>query len=513
MKKNEIKSNDGPIKDKLISNTIYLFLDWASLSVIGFFFWFIAGKFLLPVEYGIVSTSVNLALLVGSASLLGLHFTVWKLIPEFLGRREHMKINSLIKSSMKFVLISNSIILVTTLMFSSFISSVLKMPVNVLLISVLALFSYSVALQFRYIIYSFQEMKVLAITDIIGQVGKLVISLALILFGFKYFGPLIGFLLGNVIMIILRFRYIPLKLKTGKIDEKSIMLTYAIPAFIITLCWLVFINGQYILITALKGPEVTGIYAVAMVLTSYLVVIPTTLNSALIPITSSLSIESDAKVKQSRLIGLVLRYSLLITIPLAVLLVLFSEPAILIFSRAEYVSASQFIPLLAFASLIQGISGIFLDNIYAVGQPKVNRNILIFGTLIFLLSAGILIHLFSALGSAIAYTISAVFLVLVSYMYLRNKIKLGFPFKGLAKLILSAAFSFGLLYLIMGYVHDFKIRILFALMSCMLYLIVLLPIKFYKDEDIKVLEFFSTKIPIIGKYVVKLQSLLSKFKE
>ena len=85
------------LRKKLISNTIYLFLDWFVLTLMGFFYWLVAGKTLLPKEYGIVSTSVNLALVLVGISLLGLNITIQKLIPELLARRERRKINSLIK--------------------------------------------------------------------------------------------------------------------------------------------------------------------------------------------------------------------------------------------------------------------------------------------------------------------------------------------------------------------------------------------------------------------------------
>jgi O-antigen/teichoic acid export membrane protein len=56
----------------LISNTIYFFLDWFVLTLAGFLYWFIAGKTLLPEEYGIISTSTNLAIVLSGMSLLGL---------------------------------------------------------------------------------------------------------------------------------------------------------------------------------------------------------------------------------------------------------------------------------------------------------------------------------------------------------------------------------------------------------------------------------------------------------
>lgn len=496
------------IKNKLISNTIYLFLDWFALSIIGFFFWFVAGKFLLPEQYGIVSTSVNLAILVGGASLIGLNFAVWKLVPEYLARKEGGKINSLVKFSLKITLVSNSIIVLIFLIFSSVLSQVLKIPPNAVLMSGAIMFTYSVALQLRFVIYSFQNMKKIAVTDIIGQISKLTISVLLVVFGFKYFGPLIGFLISNIVVILLRVSSIPFKGKADVIDKKSIMTNYALPAFVIGLGWLIFTNGQYILINALKGPEITGVYTVAMVLTSFLVIIPTTLNSALLPITSGLSVENGAKNKQGVLIGIVLRYSLLVTIPLAMLLLLFSQTAILLFSRAEYLSASQFFPLLVLGSLIYGISAIFLDNIYAIGKPKTNRNIVVVMTLIFALLAIPLTHVFSALGTALAYTISATLLTASSYIYLRRKMRLHIPIEGIDKLAISTLVSFGMLYLATNLFPTIVIKLTFACLALIVYALLLFSLRFYTLYDTKILDFFAGKFPVLKKQIMAVRNIL-----
>ena len=371
--------------------------------------------------------------------------------------------------------------------------------------------SYSVALQFRYIIYAFQDMKRLAITDFLGQATKVVISPILIFLGFKYFGPIVGFLFGLVLVIVSRIWSIPLKGRPVKINEKAIMFTYALPAFIISMGWLIFTNGQYVLLTALQNPAVTGLYTVGLLLTSILVVVPTTLNSALLPITSQLSVERDSENRRGRLIQSVLRYSILVTLPLAVVLFLFSETAILLFSRAEYLSASKFFPLLIVGSVIYGLGGIFQDSIYAIGKPKANRNIVIIMTLVFLILAFPLIYLFSAMGAATAYTISATLLTILSYMYLKKHVKLTIPYSSVIKVMFSIIVSFGSLYLILGVIENLLLRVFFASLSFLIYLVILLPLKFYTKDDIKILDFIAKKIPIIKDYNKILQNLIKKF--
>ena len=500
-----------PIGEKLISNTFYLFLDWFALSIIGFFFWFASGKLLLPEAYGIVSTSVNLALLLGGASLLGLHLASWKLIAGYTVRKKNKKIVALTRFSLKFVIISNLVVLAMLFSLSPFLLTILKIPLSVLLLSGAILFSYSIATHFRYIIYGFQDMKKLMITDVMGQLSKLLVSIILTLLGFKFLGPLIGFLFGQVLIILSRIGSIPLKGTGGYIDKKYVMFNYALPGFIVGIGFLVFTNGQYVLLTALRTPEVTGLYTVAMLLTSFLVFVPTTLNSALLPITSQLSVERNAQIRQRKLIQLIIRYSLLMTLPLAILLLMFSKIAILLFSRVEYLSASSFFPVLIIGSVVYGIGGIFLDNIYAIGRPKVTRNIVILMTLTFLALSFPLIHFLSALGSALAYTISAILMTLMSFWYLRKTIHMSLPYYSIIKLLISIIISFGLFYLLMNLVQNIVFRLVLAFLSSLLYLIILVPLKFYTKDDMKILDFLERRIPFLNKQIVKLRDAMTKY--
>jgi len=113
---------------KLMSNTAYLFLDWLSVSLMGFFYWFIAGKTLLPEEYGVVSTSVNLAAFLSTISLLGINTALWKLLPEYEARKEKGKSKQLIKFSFQIALLTNLLILLIFVGFSNTVSSALKIP-------------------------------------------------------------------------------------------------------------------------------------------------------------------------------------------------------------------------------------------------------------------------------------------------------------------------------------------------------------------------------------------------
>lgn len=498
------------VNKKLISNSIYLFLDWLIVAIMSFLYWLIAGKTLLPEEYGIVSTTTNLTIVLSNVSMLGLNTAVWKLIPEYQVRKEYGKINSIIKFSLKIVVFSSLTFSFILIFLSSFLQPIIKIPLIAIFLSALIILAFSISTQFGMIIYAFQEMKRLLLTDWISQLTKVSFSAILIFLGLKYLGPIIGFFLSFFILALIRLLLIPLKGKGNKINEKEILFDFAFPAFISNISWIIFINGQYVLLTILKSTEATGLFTIAMILTSPIAVAPNTLTSALLPIISQLSIDHGTKKKQTYLILTVFKYGLLITLPITLILILFSNAVILIFSRAEYLPASNLFPILALASLIYGLGNIFLNNLYAIGKTRLNRNIVVLTTISFFILAIPLINFFSGFGLSLAYFLAGVILLTLSYFFIRKFLDLRLPLKSIGKILVSATISFSFLYFTTYFTSGLLIGIPLAIISLLIYLLILVYLKFYTQDEVIILKFFASKIKIFRKQIYFLINFLSK---
>ncbi len=494
-----------------MSNTFFLFSDWFSLSVLAFLFWFIAGKTLLPEEYGVVSVSVNTTILLSVFSLLGLHTTVQKLIPEYLGKKQKGKVGGLIKFSLKTILLTNLLLMTILLIFSPYFASLLKTTTQIIWIITISIILHSFTIQFGFILYGFQKMKKVFITNFYGSAAKVIASVILIFLGFSYFGPILGFSLNLLIISVLRLRSIVSSMNSGTIDQRHVMIDYALPAFIVNISMAILAYAQYTILTVLQNPEITGIFTIAMVLTSPITIIPITMTTALFPITSRLSVENNAKKRQRYLIQLVFRYALFIIIPLSMLLVIFSKQLILLFSKLEYLPASQLFPILALAGLIYGCGMILYQNIYALGKPKTNRNIAIVTTLIFLTLAMILTPLYSAFGMAMAYLLGVTILSILSFVYIRKYIGFTLPLTSLVKIIIASLISMGLFYLIVLYIQSIVVEIVLLSVVGLVYLTILLLLRFYTKEDIKIIKSVAAKLPFVKKPLLKLSKILSKF--
>jgi len=496
------------IGQKLISNTIYLSLDWFVITIMSFIFWFSLGKTLVKEELGIVSTLINFVVLISGISILGITQALSKLIPEFK-KKDSKKLYSLIRISIRPILIVLAVILLALFIFSNQLSVILKVPREGILISIFSLFAIVPFSFFGSVIYGFQNMKKYFLTDFFQSFFKLSVSILLIYLGFRVYGPLIGFGMGYFIAMFMRLDLKYFKGKDSSFSYKELFV-YASPALVSTIASYTMTNSQYIILSILKNPGVTGIFTIAFLLTSFIGVIVNVLASALFPIISGLSVDRKMKVREGYLIGVVMRYSMMVIVPISVVLLIFSNLFVLSFSSIEYISATTYFPILIPAVIMFGIGGIFNSNLYAIGKPKISRNIIVITAILFLILSIVGVSYFSALGISFAYLASMAFYLVLNVFYIRKFLKIKIFTSDVIKILVSSALVGILLLLIYPVVNGIVSLAIVSISSMILYLILLVPLRFYRSEDISILEFLAKKIPTFNKPISMAINFLRK---
>jgi hypothetical protein len=87
------------------------------------------------------------------------------------------------------------------------------------------------------------------------------------------------------------------------------------------------------------------------------------------------------------------------------------------------------------------------------------------------------------------------------------------PKKDFMKILISSLISFAFLYLTTKITFGTLIDLILLLFAVAIYLFALALLKFYKKEDVKVLEFFEERTPILKKTIRNLKTFLEKFIE
>lgn len=481
------------------------------MTLLSLIYWLIIGKTLSPQSYGVVATSLQISMFLSYFSILGMDITVTKLIPELVERKRKTKIQGLIKFSLKIISVPSITIALILIIFSFQLSPLLKLEPKVLWLTALSIITYTLAKFLGSIHYGFQDIKKFFWTNFYGQLTKVVLSSALILLGFGYFGPLVGFLICFLIISITRFSKRLFTISKKTVIDKKLILKYSIPAFVTVIFSILFNNTQYIILILLKTGEATGLFALGMIISSVITVIPSVLSSALFPITSQLSVNKNRKSRQVYLLKLVFRYGLFFTLPIAVFLILFSRYAILFFSRPEYLPATDLLPFLTIAGVFFSLGYIFLSNLYAIGKPKTQRNIFAVVSSVYLFLAIPLTYYFSGRGLAIAYLLSTILFFCLSFIFIRKHLTFKFPVKDIGRIIFGVLVSFLFLILARQFIHNFLVASVFVIVAVIIYLLVLLKLNFYIEEDLKILDFISEKSPILKDEIVRFRNYVSKF--
>jgi stage V sporulation protein B len=497
---------------KLISNTSFLLMDWFLVTIFSFLFWLVIGKFLSKQDVGIITTSVSTVIILSSISFFGFSPTISKLIPEYIQHKQQKLSAALIKFAAKILLVSNIAIVAVLTIFSTQIASLLKiLPIHVALIGVgtlaMSLSDFSGA-----VLRGFQKMIKIALTDTVGYGIKAALTFILLFLFMNNIIPLIVFSVSYLAIFLLRMKTSWFLSKGGKLNYKEIVSSYAFPSFISSIAWLVFTNAQYVILTFIQDPATTGVFAIASIVTTLIAVIPVTMSSAFFPILSQLSVSSSFKKNREYLLSNVLHYALFISIPLALLFTFFPTKIIILFSRAEFLDAKSLFPILSLAAILSGIGILFLSNLYALKKIKQNRNIVIVTALIFLSLAIILTKMFSSLGLSVAYTTAMFFMFFASLYYLRKIVNVKIPFLNILKILFATSIWLITLGFLSRLVFNNVLELILLVLSAVLYPLILLFLKFFRKEDVKILEHVKKYVPSFGKFFVNaVIKIISKF--
>jgi len=323
----------------------------------------------------------------------------------------------------------------------------------------------------------------------------------------SYVGPLIALLGAFFLIFLFRVKASWFSFKTDGETFHELM-KYAYPAFIISIAGIIFSNTQYIILTLIKNPAVTGIFGYASLVTSPLDLIPITLGSALFPIMSKLS-SGNTRRKQSYLINLTIRYSLMIVLPLAAFLFYFSKQFYAIFFP-NYIESASLFPFLIPGTIFLGIASIFNTSIFAVKKPNASRNVSVSTTAVFMILSIPLTILYSAKGLASAFMISTFVMFVISFYYIKKFIHFKTHVASYVKLFIATALFFVMLVSINYLTESIFLKIIFIALNLLIYFALLLVVKFFIKEDAQLIRALSRRSPIIQKQMQHFADFIEK---
>jgi|GEM_PF-3321889 len=492
---------------KAVSNSLYTFLNWATLSTLGYIFWVILAKTTTTSNVGILSSITNIAMSVVLVTTLSMNYVLSKIVPEYQAKGEAGKISATNGWAIKMTSAATLAAMVAIALLSPYItaSGYLSSNETLLLLGMIAAL-YALCMS-ETLLYALQSMKRIFVTNALAYSGRVAAVLILFWLGYSFHWFIAGIVAVTLAAAAYRLKWIPM---SGGPVEKGKIWSHVPSAMLSNLSGISMNQGGIILLSILGSMAGVGVFTIAFMFSMFVRAIPQVLSIAIMPICAeAYACKQTESVK--RLISYAFKTSFIFTIPLAVVTILFSKELLESFATANYVFGTSTMQIMTIAFLIHGISSVFLNVLYYTGSLKSYRNISVAGGALNIIMCAALIPQFGIKGAAAAFFASAVLLTALSMYASRKKLGFSFELRPLAKnLAASLVFAVLMIYFkTLG--NSMLIMTAATAVSAAVYVALLLLLRYFDNTDIKILETIRSKRPEFGAVINPVISVARRF--
>jgi len=404
--------------DGLLKGSIILFVMINIFNLINYIFQFSMVRLLGPEDYGILAVLMSFVYIF-SIFVEPIQTVISKYTSKFNFHGNYGKIKWLLFKSLKKSLIFSSILFLVLLPISFLFSYLLNIHVSLIIFTNLLLFVIISQPILRGVLQGTKNFKQLGWNMIIEASLKLVISIGLVLIGFRVYGPMAGVIIGSLFSFIIMFFNIKYIFKS-KSQEETIgdIYSFNLPVIISMIAIVIMYSVDIIIAKAVFNPEIAGKYAVVSMFGKIIFFSTYAIGKAMFPFSTE-SHESKKNTfgifKKSLIMGL-----FFISICLLAYL-FFPSLIILIFAGSKYVDISGLLFIVGIAFSFVSVSNLFI--LYLLSINKLNKGALVLFFIAILQIFSLII--FGKDLRSYSITLLIVNLVLFSYSaYLLVKVRL-----------------------------------------------------------------------------------------
>ncbi len=458
----------------LLSNFIFF--------ISSYLIYFGLARILAPEEFGVYGVVISLMSIIVIIFVNGLQQTVSKFVSEKEELAEIIK-----RKALLFQLIVGSI---TTLIY--FLASpLIALALNdssltpFIQLSSLIIFFHSLYAVFIGYFNGLKQFKKQAILQGTYSVVKLLLILALVLFGFGLFGAIGGFVFASFFAFLISFAFAGRKKLKGRFAVKKLAF-FAFPLMVFSLITNLLLNISLLSVKALSQAKFANIfsayYTAAFTVSQIPYFITISIIFLIFPLISTATFSKDF-AKAKNYIKKTLKYSLLVLIPVVFLIASTSKELIVLLYSSKYAFAGPILFILAFAFGFYSLFLILCSIISASGRAKTSM-FFAFSVLVLLIILNfVLIPLQSLVGAATATFIALFFGMLLSLLFVFAKFKAMLKVNSFLKILCAGLIVF--LFSVLFPVSGLMLLLKYVFLLC-LYIVVLILLKELRQKDIKV---------------------------
>jgi O-antigen/teichoic acid export membrane protein len=296
----EIVKNEK--RNELFKASFILLILLNIANVLNYLFHFVMGRMLGPVDYGTLAVLTSI-IYIFSIPTSAIQTLVARHTARFNVNKEYGKIKGMLGLTLTEAGGLAIFLFIIFIILSYFFSDIIKIPLGLLCLTGLYIFGAVLSPIAVGILQGSKKFGVWGWNSILNSSVKIIVSIILVLAGFRVYGPMLGFFIGVIISFLFIFPYIPEILRARTISEKiSIIskenISLLIAIFMITLMYSLDIIFAKIFFSA----EIAGKYAVASMIGKMIFFGTSSISGAMFPISSERFFK-DSKEKTNKIIN------------------------------------------------------------------------------------------------------------------------------------------------------------------------------------------------------------------
>ena len=500
-------------KVKTIRDISYLYLSNISSSLIGIVYFLIIARLLSSYEFGIVTTLILIYTFAITVGNLGISYSIPKFITQAIAQNKKSVAYEIFIKLLIITIISSIIFGLIFFLLSTTISFYLVNSNNLTNLLYLLSISVSLSILLPTLISSIQALQLFAELSLIKFLYLLIRkagAILLLLLGFGLEGIVIGWIIGDLIAIILCFKISIKKLIINRIEYKiNSVIKFALPMWGVGIMNFVFLWIDKFIILSTLTLENLGIYQISIMMWGFIILFPQSVLGVIFPYFSeNYSIGGLKKI--TNMFRVITRYITYIQVPIVFLSVVFAPSIITYLFEGRYNEA-----IIPFNIMTLGVIA------YTVSIPATTlmwvlnktREYFIIITVSLVTSFGLLIIIPIELTNlAIARMLSQYIILILTILFLYKNTKIKFPIKSIVKTV-GASFIMSTIFLLP--ITNYAVIPIYIIIYLSGYVLILIFINEINLSDVKFLKILIPKqlhflIRIIELVIIKVNKLINR---
>jgi O-antigen/teichoic acid export membrane protein len=300
----------------------------------------------------------------------------------------------------------------------------------------IAFFVDSFVLVLRFSFQGFQKMGIFASIDMIRMLIILVVIIIGIKLNYGILSPVIAYIISPALLLVI-FGWI----FVGKIfpdfftsrvvfDKNLVKKISKYSIFIVAVAAANMILGttDTIVLTYFSGLKEVALYNIALPTAKILLYFPLAVGYVLFPLTSELWAKRKKEILRAGIEALY-KYSIIIVLPLAFIMLSFAALIINVLFGENYILASNLLKILSIGLIFATLQTISANFFLGIGKPKTYSKIIYNAALFNLVANLILIPILGAVGAALSTTLSYFIMMFLGLRKIRKYIIIELPIK------------------------------------------------------------------------------------